>query len=96
MLPRVARTLAATARSAPRATCAARRFRVALIATAVVLVAYVVIAGAVMLIVNRNLVAAVDDRLSTLHQPQRHRLRPATGAGRELPQHRHRRTRSRC
>ena len=40
-------------------------FRVALVATAVVLVAYVVIAGAVMLIVNRNLVAAVDDRLTT-------------------------------
>ncbi len=39
--------------------------RVALAATAVVLVAYVVIAGAVMLIVNHNLVAAVDSRLST-------------------------------
>jgi signal transduction histidine kinase len=40
-------------------------FRVALVATAVVLVGYVIIAGAVMLIVNRNLVAAVDDRLNT-------------------------------
>ena len=39
--------------------------RVALIATALVLAAYVVIAGAVMLIVDRNLVAAVDDRLSS-------------------------------
>jgi signal transduction histidine kinase len=38
--------------------------RVALIATAVVLVAYVVIAGAVTMIVNRNLTQAVDDRLS--------------------------------
>jgi signal transduction histidine kinase len=38
---------------------------VALVATAVVLAAYVVIAGAVMLIVNHNLVAAVDGRLST-------------------------------
>ena len=38
--------------------------RVALIATAVVFVAYVVIAGAVIMIVNRNLTAAVDDRLA--------------------------------
>jgi signal transduction histidine kinase len=37
--------------------------RVALIATAMVLVAYVVIAGAVMMIVTRNLTAALDDRL---------------------------------
>lgn len=37
--------------------------RVALVATALVLVGYVVIAGAVMLIVNRNLTTAVDDRL---------------------------------
>jgi signal transduction histidine kinase len=38
--------------------------RVALIATAMVFVVYVVIAGAVMMIVNRNLTTAVDDRLS--------------------------------
>jgi len=38
--------------------------RVAVIATAVMFVAYLVIAAAVMAIVNRNLVAAVDDRLS--------------------------------
>ncbi len=37
--------------------------RVALVATAMVLVAYGVIAGAVMMIVTRNLTAAVDDRL---------------------------------
>ncbi|HEX4580031.1 MAG TPA: ATP-binding protein, partial [Candidatus Dormibacteraeota bacterium] len=39
--------------------------RVALAATALVLVAYVAIAGAVMLIVARNLTAAVDNRLQT-------------------------------
>jgi signal transduction histidine kinase len=38
--------------------------RVALVATAVVFAAYVVIAAAVMMIVNHNLTAAVDDRLS--------------------------------
>ena len=37
--------------------------RVALVATGLVLVAYVVIAGAVVMIVNRNLTTAVDDRL---------------------------------
>jgi signal transduction histidine kinase len=57
---RIAGILSAPTRDVRRAS-----LRVALIATAVVLIAYVVIAGAVMLIVNRNLVAAVDDRLST-------------------------------
>ncbi|MBJ7594420.1 MAG: HAMP domain-containing histidine kinase [Candidatus Dormibacteraeota bacterium] len=56
----VTSVFAAPARDVRRAS-----FRVALITTAVVLVAYVVIAGAVVLIVNRNLVAAVDDRLTT-------------------------------
>jgi signal transduction histidine kinase len=60
VIGRIAAILAAPARDVRRAS-----LRVALIATALVLVAYVVIAGAVMLIVNRNLVAAVDDRLST-------------------------------
>jgi two-component system sensor histidine kinase CiaH len=57
---RVADLVSSPARDVRRAS-----LRVAIIATALVLVAYVVIAGAVMLIVNRNLVAAVDDRLST-------------------------------
>ena len=60
MLGRITSVFAAPARDVRRAS-----FRVALVATALVLVAYVVIAGAVMLIVNRNLVAAVDDRLTT-------------------------------
>jgi signal transduction histidine kinase len=59
-LGRVASVFTAPARDVRRAS-----LRVALIATAVVLVAYVAIAGAVMLIVNHNLVAAVDDRLSS-------------------------------
>jgi signal transduction histidine kinase len=58
------RRLASFLKTAPRDVRRAS-LRVALVATAVVLVAYVLIAGAVMLIVNRNLVAAVDDRLST-------------------------------
>ncbi len=57
---RLTSVFAAPARDVGRAS-----FRVALIATGVVLVAYVVIAGAVGLIVNRNLVAAVDDRIAT-------------------------------
>ncbi|MDQ6846070.1 MAG: HAMP domain-containing histidine kinase [Candidatus Dormibacteraeota bacterium] len=60
LLDRLSVALAAPARDVRRAS-----FRVALTATAVVLVAYVVIAGAVVLIVDRNLVAAVDDRLAT-------------------------------
>ena len=52
--------LAAPPRDVRRAS-----LRVAIVATAVVLVAYVLIAGAVMMIVNHNLVAAVDDRLTT-------------------------------
>jgi signal transduction histidine kinase len=57
------RRLASFLRASPRDVRRASS-RVALVATAVVLVAYVLIAGAVMLIVNHNLVAAVDDRLS--------------------------------
>jgi two-component system, OmpR family, sensor histidine kinase CiaH len=41
----------------------AAAFRVALIATAIVCVAYVVIAAAVIMIVNRNLVSDIDSRL---------------------------------
>ncbi|HSP65810.1 MAG TPA: HAMP domain-containing sensor histidine kinase [Candidatus Deferrimicrobium sp.] len=51
--------------SAPARDVRRSSVRVALVATAVVLVAYVVIAGAVMTIVNHNLVAAVDNRLTT-------------------------------
>jgi signal transduction histidine kinase len=54
--------------------------RVALIATAMVLVGYVVIAGAVMLIVNRNLAAAVDDRLQSYLNAVVNGHPPATGA----------------
>ncbi len=60
VLRRVAGLFSAPARDVRRSS-----LRVALVATAVVLIAYVVIAGAVMMIVNRNLVTAVDDRLST-------------------------------
>jgi signal transduction histidine kinase len=67
-------------KSAPRDVRRAS-FRVALVATAVVLVGYVIIAGAVMLIVNRNLVAAVDDRLTTyLSDNTRTGQPPAPGA----------------
>jgi signal transduction histidine kinase len=47
----------------PRVDVRAAAFRVALIATAIVCVAYVVIAGAVIMIVNRNLVSDIDSRL---------------------------------
>ena len=40
--------------------------RVALVATAIVFVAYVVIAAAVALIVNRNLTTDIDGRLQSL------------------------------
>jgi signal transduction histidine kinase len=61
--------------------------RVALIATAMVLVAYVVIAGAVMMIVTRNLTAAVDDRLQRYLSgtPSRATLFPSTGPAYEQP-----------
>jgi signal transduction histidine kinase len=58
-LRRVAGVLRAPARDVRGAS-----LRVALIATAVLFIAYIVIAGAVVMIVNRNLTAAVDDRLS--------------------------------
>ena len=47
----------------PRLDVRAAAFRVALIATAIVCVAYVVIAAAVIMIVNRNLVSDIDNRL---------------------------------
>jgi signal transduction histidine kinase len=50
--------------TAPARDVRGASLRVALLATAVVFVAYLVIAGAVMMIVNRNLTAAVDDRLA--------------------------------
>ncbi len=60
VLARAMSTLKAAPRDVRRAS-----FRVALVATAVVLIGYVLIAGAVMMIVNHNLVAAVDDRLNS-------------------------------
>jgi two-component system, OmpR family, sensor histidine kinase CiaH len=66
--------------------------RVALVATAMVLVGYVVIAGAVMMIVTRNLTTAVDDRLQgylgvvTGHPPAAGaNALPSTGPAYEQP-----------
>jgi signal transduction histidine kinase len=59
VLTRVARIFTVPARDVRGAS-----LRVALIATSVVFVAYIVIAGAVIMIVNRNLTSAVDDRLA--------------------------------
>lgn len=61
--------------------------RVALIATALVLVAYVVIAGAVLMIVTRNLTAAVDDRLRGYLNgtPASADAFPSTGPGYQQP-----------
>ncbi|MGH7722704.1 MAG: sensor histidine kinase [Candidatus Dormibacteria bacterium] len=57
-LGRIAGVVARPARDARRTT-----LRVAIVATGLVFLAYLVIAGAVMMIVTRNLTAAVDDRL---------------------------------
>ncbi len=58
MLRRIGDLVSSPARDVRRAS-----LRVAIIATALVLVGYVIIAGAVMLIVDRNLVSDVDARL---------------------------------
>ncbi len=49
----------------PQLDVRAAAFRVALIATGIVCVAYVVIAAAVVMIVNRNLISDIDTRLQT-------------------------------
>ncbi|MEO8897497.1 MAG: ATP-binding protein [Candidatus Dormibacter sp.] len=61
--------------------------RVALVATALVLVAYVVIAGAVMMIVTRNLTAAVDNRLQAYLNgpPSSPSALPSTGLAYQEP-----------
>jgi signal transduction histidine kinase len=59
--------------------------RVALIATGVVLVAYVLIATAVVMIVNRNLTTAVDDRLQGYMSQLLTTGRLPTGSGATLP-----------
>ena len=61
--------------------------RVAVIATGLVLVAYLVIAGAVLMIVTRNLTAAVDDRLQSYLSgtPSRVSAFPSTGPAYEEP-----------
>ena len=61
---RATRLVPSRLRLAPLRDVRSAALRVALIASAVVFVCYVVIAASVLLIVNRNLTAAVDDRLS--------------------------------